>query len=422
MPRQAATRTKAKQTELEELARTGQGTLMGTLLRRFWHPVAVAAEAPKGRAVPIRILGEDLTLYRGESGAPYIVAQRCAHRRNLLHTGWVDGERIRCMYHGWMYDGRGQCVEAPAEDQSFPPKVRIPSYPAREYAGLIYAYLGEGSPPEFELPRHEELERTDSINWIQRDVWPCSWFQSVENSMDAVHVSFVHLWGKVGPFGAAVTGLVPKLEYRETESGIRQIARRSESNARISDWTFPNHTHIIVPGLGPQDPWTHTFPWMVPMDDEHMLRITMQSAPVQGEAAQRLREYLLTHGYVPTLDHERYFGKDAYSPSTHHEELFVERNCPEPATNELTQAQDYVAQVGQGAIVDRNRERLGRSDAGIILLRKIFLRELSALRNGRPLKRWVQRSEPLELPTQPGAAAKGRAGWDRRGVTIASGR
>ena len=156
------------------------------------------------------------------------------------------------------------------------------------------------------------------------------------------------------------------------------------------------------------------------MDDEHMLRITMQSAPVHGEAAQRLREYLLTHGYVPTEDHERYFGVDAYSPSAHHEELFVERNCPEPATNELTQAQDYVAQVGQGAIVDRARERLGQSDAGIILLRKIFLRELNALRSGHPLKRWVQRSEPLELPTQSGAAAESERGWDRRGVTTAS--
>src|SRR6266508_4583112 len=109
-PPQGGRGAKGNQVRVTELARTGPGTLMGELLRRFWQPVAATAQVPAGWAIPIRILGEDLTLYRGESGAPHIVAARCAHRLSLLHTGWVQDDCIRCMYHGWMYDGTGQCV------------------------------------------------------------------------------------------------------------------------------------------------------------------------------------------------------------------------------------------------------------------------------------------------------------------------
>ncbi|HZU05115.1 MAG TPA: Rieske 2Fe-2S domain-containing protein, partial [Chloroflexota bacterium] len=129
--------------DYRDFVHTGPGTLMGRYLRRFWHPVYVAEELPPGRAVPIRIMSEDFTLYRGESGAPHLLAFRCAHRGTQLSTGWVEGDCIRCFYHGWKYDASGQCVEMPAEDPSFPPKVRIRSYPTQEYLGLIFAYLGD---------------------------------------------------------------------------------------------------------------------------------------------------------------------------------------------------------------------------------------------------------------------------------------
>ena len=133
----------------DDFVRTGPGTLMGKILRRYWQPVAVSSSLSAGRAMPIRILGEDLTLYRGVSGQPYVVAGRCAHRLSLLHIGWVEDECIRCFYHGWKYDGTGQCVEMPAEDEEFAEKVRILSYPAKEYAGLIFAFMGGGEPPVF---------------------------------------------------------------------------------------------------------------------------------------------------------------------------------------------------------------------------------------------------------------------------------
>jgi 5,5'-dehydrodivanillate O-demethylase oxygenase subunit len=182
--------------------------------------------------------------------------------------------------------------------------------------------------------------------------------------------------------------VVPKLEYDEVDSGIRQVATRSENNVRVSDWTFPNHNHIVVPGLHREDPWTHTIPWMVAIDDEHCTRLTWQISFVQGQAREQIVEYLLSHGYETTERPNVYFGRHNYDPAQHHNELFYQRLCPEPLTSELTNAQDYVAQLGQGAIVDRTQERLGESDRGLAFLRSIFLRELRAIQDGKPSKEW----------------------------------
>src|SRR5918992_3734664 len=139
-----------------DFVHTGPNTLAGKFLRMFWQPVYCSHELPSGRAVPIRILGEDLTLYRGDGGSPHVVGFRCAHRRTQLSVGWVEGDCLRFFYHGWKYDGSGQCVEQPAEDPSFPPKVQIRSYPTEEYLGLIFAYIGDGEAPP--LRRFPQLE------------------------------------------------------------------------------------------------------------------------------------------------------------------------------------------------------------------------------------------------------------------------
>src|SRR5215470_15867903 len=143
------------------LTQSALGTDMGGLLRKFWHPVAPSDSVQPNSAQGLRIMGEDLTLYRGQSGKPYLVGGRCAHRGTELHTGWVQGEDIRCIYHGWKYDGAGQCTEAPAEGAATAAKIRIAAYPTREYTGLIFAYMGEGAPPVFDLPRKDEYERDD---------------------------------------------------------------------------------------------------------------------------------------------------------------------------------------------------------------------------------------------------------------------
>jgi 5,5'-dehydrodivanillate O-demethylase oxygenase subunit len=382
-------RTRKRGRRLNALTQTGPGTPMGTLLRRFWQPVAVSKHLSPGSAQPLRVLSEDLTLYRSESGRAYIVGARCAHRLTVLHTGWVEGEQIRCMYHGWCYDGTGQCIDRPAERDNGLPKVKIAGYPVHEYGGLIFAYMGEAPAPPFELPRKPCFER-GGFQVVRRQVWPSNWLQFVENSLDAVHVSFVHARGREGRFIRNVSQAIPELEYLETDSGIRQIATRGPGNVRVSDWTFPNNNHIIVPGPDKSGPWVDVGIWNVPIDDTHTQRMHIYAMPPQGkERDEQLMAEWESH--------------ETYDPADHHDELFNEHAYPEDEHSNLTNAQDYVAQVGQGAIADREAETLGRSDAGIALLRRLFVRELDALRSGTEPKAWKRLEESVELPTQRAA-------------------
>ncbi len=372
----------------ELLTRCGPGTEMGTLLRRFWHPVATAQSVKPGSARRIRILGEDLTLYRGQSGAPYLVAGNCPHRRTQLDTGWVQGEEIRCIYHGWRFDGAGRCTEAPAEGIETASKIRITHYPVREYAGLLFSYLGVGDPPAelFDLQRKPSYEAGDVLILAREQTWPMNWFQQVENSLDAVHVSFVHRAGKIGPFGEAVTSSIPALEYLETEAGIRQVATRAAGNVRVSDWTFPNYNHIVTPGMTKDGPWVHRGVWNVPVDDFSTLKFGAYAIPSQGDAANKL-----------VYAHFEQYGD--YNPAEHHDALY-KGEWPTDPFLQLTAAQDYVAISGQGRVVDRTKERLGKSDAGIVLLRRIFWRELEALRAGGNPKVWRKLASDPELPVQ----------------------
>jgi len=327
---------------------------------------------------------EDLTLYRGDSGQPYLVAGRCAHRCTRLATGWVEGEEIRCMYHGWKYDGTGQCTEMPAEKDTLAATVKITSYPVHEYCGLVFAYLGDGPIPAFDLPRKDVFEQSGRLLFTREQIWPASWLQQVENSLDASHVSFVHQKGRVGIFGEAVTPAVPELEYFETDAGIRQIATRAADNVRVSDWTFPNNNHILVPGISMKHPWMDISIWLVAIDDDRTARFQLYSMPSMGAEADK-----------KTTEHfHRHMG---YNPSDHHSELFDQGNYPAEMALELVNAQDYVAVVGQGSVVNRSQERLTSSDSGIALLRRIFWREMEAMRLGKPIKQWVRLHETIEL-------------------------
>lgn len=374
-----------KASRLDALTKTAVDTPMGQLLRKFWQPVGVSKRLAPKSAMAIRILSEDLTLYRGESGKTYLVGGHCIHRLTMLHTGWVEGEEIRCMYHGWKYNGAGQCIERPAERGRLSDKTRIAGYPTREYAGLIFAYLGPGEPPEFELPRNEAFERPGDLGFARMEIWPCNWFQHVENSLDPVHVSFAHQMGRVGEFGKAVTVAIPELSYEETSAGIKQTATRSKGNVRISEWTFPNCNHVRVPSLTEDDPWIDTGNWMVPVDDTNTARFSVRRIPsTTPEADRRITEYF--------ADAENYNAAD------HHEALFIRHEYPDDKLVRLTSAQDYVALMGQGVVADRGRERLAQSDTGVTFLRRMFLRELAAIEAGTPTKHWSRADGHIELP------------------------
>ena len=174
-------------------------------------------------------------------------------------------------------------------------------------------------------------------------------------------------------------------------AGIRQVATRSANNVRISDWTFPNNNHIVTPGRTKEAAWVHRGVWNVPVDDTHTYKIGVYAIPSVSPEEDRA-----------TLEHFEKYGD--YNPADHHDELFLEEKWPPDPSLQLTPAQDYVAMMGQGAIVERIDEHLGKSDMGIALLRKIFWREMEAMRNGRPTKQWRR----LEEGGPVGATQTGR--------------
>jgi 5,5'-dehydrodivanillate O-demethylase len=360
----------------DDLAYTGPGTLAGRYLRSFWHPVCVAADLAPGHARPLRIMGEDFTLYRGESGQAHLVAPRCAHRGTQLSTGWVEGDCIRCFYHGWKYDASGQCTEMPAEDATFPPKVRIASYPTEEYLGLIFAYLGDGEVPP--LPRFPDFEDAGVLS-TSSYVRPCNYFQNLENGLDNVHVLFVH---RDAPGAESyVEQGVPRILAEESAWGITErIVRRDHPEQRI-EGGMPNILLIPAQALGNRGVRVDFLAWRVPVDDTRHLTFNATLARVKGEAAEAYRARRR-----PPTDNT-----GAVAVEVGEAVLRGEQRVQDLVSHPLiVNIQDTVAQLGQGTIADRTRERLGRSDAAVILLRKIWLRELRALAEGRPLTRWVR--------------------------------
>mgnify|MGYP003351524052 CR=1 FL=1 len=358
---------------------TGPGTLAGRFMRSAWQPVHRSQDLPKGRAKPIRILGEDLTLYRGESGAVQLVAQRCPHRGTQLSAGWVEGDGIRCLYHGWKFSGDGRCVEMPSETDAFAAKVRIAAYPAREHLGLIFAYLGEGAPPPFpHIPGFEGEGIVET--WVEP--FPCNFFQCWENSFDEYHVQFTHRTGAMHPRFPQLH----RMDFEETPYGLLRRSHYPDGQVHESPFIMPNILRTPVPspnalqGHGPK--LRESYLIKVPVDDEnHLFFVTQQVALKAGEH----------EGYAKA--YEAYLAQRAGARPPH--ELGLEILAGKLTLLDvkdhpyLAIIEDVVAQGGQGRIADRGAERLGRSDVGIIAMRKLWSREMKALAGGRAPKRWT---------------------------------
>ena len=361
-----------------DFVHTGPATLAGRYMRMFWHPVFVSEELRPGRAVPIQIMAERFTLYRGESGTPYVVDFRCAHRGTQLSLGWVEGECIRCFYHGWKYDGTGQCVEQPAEDESFAAKVKIRSYPVQEYLGLIFTYLGEGAAPPF--PRYPQLEEEGVLD-VGSYVRNCNYFNTLENGVDQAHVPFTHAKSNFTKFG--LNWDIPKITAEETEYGVAMYGTRANGISRVNHYLMPNILYIKGSPDESAEKWRDAFAWRVPIDDVSHTSFNMSLVHITGDAAKRYRDR-----------RKQQRAAAAKLPSTREmaDAVLAGRRRIHDIEDrpDIVNIQDHVAQEGQGAIPDRNSERLGRSDTAIILMRKIWLRELRALAEGRPLKTWTR--------------------------------
>lgn len=384
---------------------TGPGTLAGRYMRLFWHPIYRAKDLAPGHAKPVRIMSEDFTLYRGETGAPHVVAFRCAHRGAQLSAGWVEGDCVRCVYHGWKYDASGQCVEQPAEEKSFAKKIRIRSYPTQEYLGLIFAYLGNRDPPP--LPRYPRFEADGILDTIPFLLWPCNYFQRLENAGDGAHLPFTH---RDSYFSANARTGIPKVSREETGWGLITYATFPGGAVQVYPFGMPNIHDLRIPAPDPEIPWDDRLNWTVPVDDESCIMFRVRHLPITGEAATRYQERNRLSGSSegPAASE---LGNEVLTGRIRFQDL---KNF---AHNQIAyvNAQDYVAQVGQGTVADREHEHLGRSDVGVILFRKIWERELRALKTGRPLKKWAPPDGPVGLiqehnKSTPGALRETRSG------------
>src|SRR5437870_2494220 len=180
--------------ENERLTHVGAATPMGTLLRRYWHPIAATKDLDVDPVQPVRLLGEDLVLFRSERGELGLIGPRCAHRAISLAYGIPQENGLRCAYHGWTYDTTGRVVDMPFEPACLPLKIK--AYPVEELAGLIFAYLGPEPAPL--LPRWDLLVRNDMNKTITPTLLPCNWLQCMDNSLDPAH--FEHLHGVYGNY------------------------------------------------------------------------------------------------------------------------------------------------------------------------------------------------------------------------------
>ena len=149
------------------LTQTGPGTPCGAFLRSYWQPIAAAEEMPVGGApMPIRIMSEDLVLFRDDSGALGLIGQFCPHRGTDLSYGRVEDGGLRCLYHGWLFDRHGQCLDQPAEpaNRKFCDRIKHLAYPVQEKGGAIWTYMGKGEPPlipGFRVPHRARAEPDD---------------------------------------------------------------------------------------------------------------------------------------------------------------------------------------------------------------------------------------------------------------------
>jgi 5,5'-dehydrodivanillate O-demethylase len=372
----------------ERLTRVGKGTPMGELMRRYWHPFAAAGELDGHPTKPVRLLGEDLVLYRDRSGGLGLIERVCPHRRVDLSYGIPEEHGLRCMYHGWLYDETGQCIEQPFEETvhpsrvsrpggepgsseavvkgGFKEKVRITAYPVREMGGLLFTYMGPQPAPL--LPNYDILVQTKNV-WREAFIaeLPCNWLQCMENSVDPVHLEWLH--GVYGVFAASQEGRVDavaegvatfgrhrKIGFDAFERGLvkrRVYGKTTEDDAK---WTvghpllFPN---VLQQGGGGR----YFLQYRVPIDDEHTWHVELTSYWFPGDVEVPAQD-VVPYQVVPlTTPDGRWRSDDTVS-------------------------QDHLAWIVQGAIMDRTAEQLGESDTGLIFYRKMLEEQMNVVADG----------------------------------------
>ncbi len=369
----------------KDFQQTGPGTIAGRFMRLFWHPIFHSVDLKPGKAKPVKIMNVDYTLYRGEDGEPRLTQFRCPHRGTQLSVGWVEGNSIRCRYHGWKFDSAGACEAQPAEPKPFLERINLKTYPCRDYLGFIFAYLGEGEPPE--MPRYPDFENFDGVLDHDSCLRGCNYFNDMDNGGDHAHSGFAHR-NNPGSFdGFAQT---PVMDAEESDWGITIYSRFSEDNTRVSQFGMPNIMHFKgQPSDHEVAIFRELLSWWVPIDDESHMLFLVARVEVSGDKAREYmerRERRIAARTRPGME---------IALRVLRGELELDELDPE--TCDLLHIQDHVVQVGQGVMPDYDDEHLGRSDRTMVLRRRIWIRELTAMLTDTPMKRWHHDREKLKI-------------------------
>lgn len=368
--------------ENEMLTRVSAGTPMGELMRRYWLPALLSEEIPTADFPPVRVrlLGEDLVAFRDSNGKIGLLGERCAHRGTSLFFGRNEECGLRCIYHGWKYDVDGNVIETPAEplDSDFRKKVRHTAYPCREAAGMIFTYMGPINQKPL-LPKYEWLGLETAQVCPVKSLLECNYLQGIEGDFDSSHTSFLHNNNLDNAERLKRDG-APMLEAEETPYGMRAISIRKvgpeQIYVRTSPYIMPSFS--IVPGPPTskfEEDDIRGFRFWVPIDDSNtwLYILNMRKKPFTAVERESLRGWVgadyrrirnAANNYLQNRAAQRttsYTGVEAVNPAE----------------------QDGCATESMGLIYDRSREHLGYSDKTIIALRKILLRAVDDLAEGK---------------------------------------
>ncbi len=350
--------------ENEVLTRVGPGTPMGELLRRYWWPVGISADL-KDKPTFIRLLCEDLVLFRDGKGRLGVLGAQCSHRRANLCLGSTEERGIRCRYHGWVYDLNGNVLETPGEppESKLKESVHHLSYPAEELGGLVFTYLGPQPMPL--LPRFDFLAADEERSVKVRGFGNCNWLQCVENGMDPVHVSFTHqdVWEDLNR--------PPEiLKYEETEWGV--VYKVYRPGPREGTFTYREH-HNVMPGISILQRGGR---WTVPIDDTHNMSIVALFKPADRRKYGKFEDdksfvgrQTTTIGWkpIPVEPYKEY--KESDSPTLGY-------RFPTDIS-----AGDATMMDSLGPIVDRENENMGPViDEGMAMLRRMYLKEIEVVK------------------------------------------
>lgn len=363
----------------DRLTQVGPGTPCGELMRRYWIPLRPLAMLLEQPVQKVRVLGEDLILYRDRSGNFGLIGERCAHRAVDMQWGIPDENGLRCPYHGWLYGADGQCLDTPLEDprSTFKNRVKITGYPVQELGGMLFGYLGPAPAPL--LPPWDLYVWPNSVRQIGITLLDCNWLQCQENTGDPLHSVWLHghlfkyalermgkfderagdksvhtIYGRI-KMGVGVKDLYARPTKYGMEKGVvysKELGAEKDRVTRHATVIFPFYTQTGTAGAARSE-----FQIRVPIDDSHTYHMCYQAYGAPS-AVDVPKQDIVPYYFTPTYDEQ---GKPIL---------------------DYVLAQDAIAWWAQGDIVDRSKEKLGRTDIPIIFLRRQLDEQIRIVEQG----------------------------------------